>query len=310
MRKNENAIKVLVPFFDKYGEDPKVQVIGGVGTTALLDPHSDFYAEDDTISLSSQEMDLSTLREDGTKRDVDVFVSSSDSDEIGKIRSDLESIVGDKLDASVFGIIERKLPRKIGMTALKTFLADRYIDIESQELVKSLYPFSAQIDPDSLKPWRVESNDFSFHIPHPAMSWLNYCSRSIGGVRAKDVDKVGQLTERLEADLPDFYEWIFDGPGKSQFELSKLIHSAGVGMEPLNQILPDSRAVKAIGIDGIIESEYFMLGENSVATQRVALGQFALKANLLRFFESSGTVRALFQKYAERSIASSIVENR
>ncbi len=304
----ENVVNITRDFLKKYEDEKAVQIIGGLASTATADPASRFSVDDATIGVP-KDFYLPAIRGNGSRRDVDVFVNSTDDKFIEKVRQDLTEIVDGRLDVSVFGVIERELPHNLGFAALKTFLADRYNLPGSDEMVKALYPFSAPIDPSGLEPWRVEGDGFSFHMPHPSMSLLNYCNRSISGVRAKDADKVSALAARLQAESSKFYEWTTDGPGKSQLELARLIHSAGVGIEPLNHVLPESQNIKKMTKDETLENPYFMLRDDPSMIQKIALAQFAFKAKSLRFFESSATVRAVFQKYAERGLASSIVEN-
>lgn len=308
------CIEVLRPFFREFGDDPRVQLMGGIGSVALQDPDSRLSVRDEVIDLASGR-DMPLLRDNGTRRDVDVLVTTADEAFRERVQARLEEIVDGQLEVSVFGLLgpeklRRSLARPLGLTACMTFLADRYEHPSDAQggFVKALFPFMVPLDEATLRPWRLEIDDqTSVHIPHPTASLGNYISRSISGVREKDAAKIGAMSEQLQQ-RSGLIEWLYEGPGASQLELARLIHSTGVGVGPLNDVLP--RPVAALSRQELMEHEGWMMAEAPQWQQRMALGLFALKARTLRGVESSALVRQLWQQFAERSVGTAIIENR
>ena len=309
------CIDVLRPFFKEFGDDSRVQLMGGIGSAALRDPDSQLSVRDEVVTLPTG-LDVSVRRDNGTPRDVDVLVTTADRAFRDQVQKRLEEIVNRRLEVSVFGLLgpeklRRSLAQPLGLTALMTFLADRYKHPDSAQdgYAKALFPFMVPLDGAALRPWRLEiDNQTSVHIPHPTGSLGSYIGRSISGVRAKDKAKIGVMSEQLARRSPELIEWLYDGPGASQLELARLIHSAGVGVAPLNEVLPFS--VTALSRQELMEHEGWMMAKAPRWQQHAALGMFGLKARALRGVESSALVRQLWQQFAERRVGAAIVENR
>lgn len=204
--------------------------MGGVGTSALADPRTIIDAEQKYV-IAPVDFFLPVTRPDGNRRDVDVLVKTTDPARIAEVREAVSLTVEPYLEASVFGIrpehaLQRQTRNPFGFAAVKTFLSDRYA-LNDQVIVKSLYPFAVPIDPESLENWKlVVGNDTTeYPIPHPGSTLANYTNRSITGLRPKDAVKVHAMAANINKQTPEVREWLMDGPGRSQLELSAVLRS-------------------------------------------------------------------------------------
>jgi len=202
-----NSIDVLRPLAEALDKEPiEVQIIGGVNSAALVHPDTVIDADSKTVIAPSL-LHLPTQRNDAakTRRDLDILVKSSNPDVIERVERIVDETVGTALERSVFGIVpekvlRRQLRHRFGFTALKTFLSDRYVhpdDIDTPDgvdspdrMIRSLFPFGVPIDSESLESWTLTVGDMHVPIPNPAMSIINYTTRSISGVRPKDKKKL------------------------------------------------------------------------------------------------------------------------
>jgi len=310
-----NCIEVIRPFAEALELDhiSNVQIIGGVNSAALLHPDTEFDVDNREIHAPSS-LYLDTHRDDATHslRDLDVLVLSSSQQQIENIRFYLKQTVGDELESSVFGIrtaetLKRQIDRPFGLVALRTFLSDRYNNPYGPGLVKSLYPFSVDIDPESIKPWTLTFGESKMFVPAPPLAVANYACRSISGVRPKDLAKVNALAENIFIKSPELRDWAIDGPGKSQVELGLLLRS----LTP-NKDHPDIFRVgrPIVPLYDLIENEAFIPKDLSYNKQKRLLSITAFKAQGLSFLESNPLVVAFFQKFVERqSLISAIVNN-
>lgn len=307
-----NSIDIIQPFTEALDRRENtaltVQIIGGVGVAALL-------REDTVINTYNKEviasplLVLPTLRSDGTLRDLDVLVHSNRTDDIDFIEDIAKDTVGKELDLSVFGFkseksLQKQISHPLGLAAFKAFLSDRYVT--SDGMVKSLYPFSAPINPESLETWNLMIGDMHVPIPNPAMSIINYTNRSISGLRRKDKSKVEQLADNVFTKAPELRDWAIEGPGASQVELGLLFRSL-TQKKNHSDVFNINRPI--LTKDELVEHEYFMLPEYDHQQKLRILAVAAFKAGGLNFFESNSLIVTLWQKYAERHAAKSIVKN-
>lgn len=191
-----NSIEIIKPFVKELGDAHDVQIFGGIGSAALADERTVIDVASKTI-VAPASLYVSDVRENGSKKDVDVFVRTSDDDRIKDVEDILAATVGQGLEQSVFGFrtaeqVRAKLRHPLAFRAFWSLLSDRYEDQASGELTKVLFPFGVDIDPESLETWRLEVGDLAFNVPHPAMTIINYTQRSVGGIRAKDVKRISR----------------------------------------------------------------------------------------------------------------------
>jgi len=312
---SDNSLEIIQPFVRDLGDSRDVQIMGGVGTAALSDPRTEICTYSKEV-IAPHDFFLPAFRNDGTLRDVDVLVLSSDVLRTSEVDNVLMDTVGSRLERSVFGIrprevLQRQLAHPLGFRAFRTFLSDRYEagSVDGEAYVKSLFPFAVPFDPEALETWTLVVGDDSHRIPipHPGMTLANYCNRSISGLRPRDEDKIASVAANVFRAAPEIKEWLMNGPGKTQLELGALIaslrHPGLPSMELFNGV-----TVRTYTPDELVEHPAFMLPEYSSGYCRSVLGLAALKATLLHSFENNPRVVTAWRQVAERH-ADLIVKN-
>ncbi len=307
-----NSLEVIRPFVDRIQSQPDVQIMGGLGSAALASPNV-------AISYDAKEVrvpagfNLSVLREDKTLRDVDVLVLSSDAARIAEVDVELEETVGAGLERSVFGIrpkeaLAAQIENPLGFRAFRTFVSDRY-DLGNNDLVKALYPFMVPIHPESLETWNLYIGDEQpIPIPHPGTTIANYTNRSISGIRPKDVSKVANVAHNVFTKAPELREWLIDGAGASQLELSALVASLLKDRQAIEGVLKDIELPKYTQAELMEHAAFIPRDLTSTRVKQQIIATAAFKAEGLHFFESNKHVVSAWQKYAEKR-ATAIVKN-
>ncbi len=303
-----NSLDIIQPFIQQMSDASDMQIIGGVGTAALTQPNVYIDSCHKEVVVPAG-FSLSDRRDDGTLRDVDVLVTSSNPDRVAEIESILQQTVGDRLELSVFGIqrhevLQRQLSQPFGFIAFKTFLADRYEKTaESDEFTKSLFPFAVTLPVETLDPWTLVIGDRQrIPVPHPGVTIANYMSRSISGVRPRDKVKLNKVVHTTFDQSPEIKEWLIDGPGKSQLELATVIASLKRHVKK-SLSLVDGVDVTLYSSEELIHHESYMLKELDIADRRRTLAVASFKANALHFFESHPSMVGLWRRFAERHAA-------
>lgn len=298
------------------GRMPRIQVLGGIGSAALCDSRT-MLDSNNGCAMAPADLHVPQRRDDGNLRDVDVLVLSTRSADISSVQTRAEATIGDELEISVFGLhstnaLETWRRRPFGWSALKTFLSDRYIDegLQGEHLSgnRALFPFAVDQTPAALETWQLIVGDSQLPIPHPGATILNYLTRSISGLRAKDAAKVEQMaTTVFDAD-PEVIDWIVDGPGKEQLELARILHTLRQTKENPQPLIVGGRLrVKPVPGD-LRNHPAFMLHRAHNSTQRAALALARAKSRALGAAESNPTVVTLFQRYGERRLGT-VVNN-
>ena len=314
MSKPVNSIEVIKPFariIQDYNNLPEIQLIGGVYSAALKDPDTIIDIKNKEI-IAPSSLTLSNRRENGSLRDLDILVKSSDSSDIEEIDAYVKDIVDGDLDSSVFGYKTNETLQKqqnhpiLGYAALKTCLSDRYEgpDSKPDQMVKSLFPLSVPIDPESLETWTLVVGKMRIPVPHPSMAIINYTNRSISGLRSKDVDKVVMLADKVFKH-DELLDWAIDGPGKTQVELGLLLRSFTPNKDH-KDIFNINK--KILTLHELAEHEAFIPIETNYEQKLRILSVASLKATILSNGESNPVVTTLFQNIVERRL-SSIVNN-
>lgn len=314
-QKSTNSIEIIQPFVERIAEARDVQILGGLGMAALVQPN--IIIENDDRRVIVPEMPfLPAHREDGTKRDVDVLVLSSDPARVSEVSTMLDDSIGDALEKSVFDIrpsetLRKQLVDPLGFRALRTLLSDRYEKdpYASGEYVKSLFPFSVPLTPDALETWTLVlgQDGIEVPIPHPGTTLANYTNRSISGLRPRDADKITHVAENVFGVAPEIKDWMMDGPGKSQIELSTAIASL---RHPDRKNLPliDGLKVNTYSHDELMDHPSFMIPEYSKRHKRAVIGRAVFKAHALNAFESNPLVVTLWRQFAEHG-TDAIIKN-
>ncbi len=309
-----NAFEITRPFVNEVIDDGDVQLIGGLGIEPLL--HAGMSINMDAKEVIVPEpLFLPAHREDGTKRDVDVLVLSSQPGRIQQVGELLNTSVEDHLEQSVFSIrtheaLQKRLAHPFGMRAMTTFVSDRYEAAPDAPtpFVKALPPFSLPIDPESLETWTAVTPNGTHRvpIPHPGATILNYTNRSISGLRSRDVDKATRAAVNVFAKAPEVKEWIVDGPGASQFELSRIIASLRAP-SMIHFPVVDGLTTTTYSWEELTEHEAFVAEARPIARAHLIAGA-AFKASGLAFFEKYPIIVTGWRQFAEKR-ADDIVKN-
>lgn len=307
-----NSLEIIRPFVERLETQPDVQIMGGLGSAALA-------SSDVELSFDRKEVyipagfNLSAHRPDGTLRDVDVLVLSSDPSRISEVSDELEAAVGGALERSVFGIRPRQalaaqIEDPLGFRAFRTFVSDRY-DLGDGELVKALFPFWVPLHQESLESWALHIGDEPpIPIPHPGATLANYTNRSISGVRPKDATKVAAIAANVFAKAPELKEWLVDGNGASQLELSALIASLSKDRRAIEAVFQDI-PFPTYSHEELLHHEAFIPRDlASRRTKQQIIATAAFKAEGLHFFESNKYIVSAWQRFAEKR-AQAIVKN-
>jgi len=312
-----NCLDIIVPFNEALYADhalPEVQLMGGIASVALQHPGTEIrvdercivapkgFLQDETVLEA-----LRPLRKNGTLRDLDALVLSTDQAKIDSVEALAEQKIGQRLDISVFGLhkaaqLREQVANPSGWQVLKTFVSDRYVDDDST-IRKALFPFAVEMPPDALEPYSLEVGDHVFQTANPAAAVLNYWTRSISGLRPKDADKVQTMASRVFDKAPELVDWSIDGPGRSQMKLAAIFHTlrwANSWTRANRQLeLGGALQVRAGSVRALAQDESFMLPDADANTRDGALAMALVKSRGLGIPESNDTIVKLFQTYVE-----------
>lgn len=309
-----DIVKPLVGELHNRGLLDGFQIMGGIGSAALKHPGTVILPDEQRIVTSrdftTDNDDLDVYRPNTTLRDLDVLVLSSDTEQISKVESLTEEVIGDQLDISFFSLrqashLQQQIEHPFGVKSLKTFVSDRYV-FEDGSIVKALVPFAVRIGPQVLESWQVEIGGEEYPVANPASAIQNYLTRSISGLRPKDFDKVQEMTKQVAGKWPDMAEWIKHGPGKTQMQLATIFQTLRHGSRRPNSksVLDVGGAfqVSAISPDILRYNPAFMFPEAEPRVQTAILLLARLKSRGLGIPESNPTIVKLFQTFAEKRL--------
>ena len=204
---SENAYSLL-PERNFHGkmEDLKVPyiVVGGVGSQALI--NADEIDWDNHVVYLPSGVCLPCLRENGTVRDLDTLVQSTDKTVVKGCRQKIADAISDKLVVSAFGLNPYEKNRR----GIFDFVGDRYVDNEGR-LYWRLGGIETEIPVESLEQWLVRRDGETVcAILNPLAQLGAYLNRSAAGLRPKDEEKVAALTSIITpngkiSDVPAAY---------------------------------------------------------------------------------------------------------
>lgn len=300
----KNCIDIVRPFFEVTDELRNLQMIGGIGSYVLQNPLVEILP-DEKIIYAPPSMDMSGIgqfRADGNKRDFDLLVKTTDAASIKNIKDAAKDTIGDELLLSVFGLrtiseLQRQRDNPYFSLA-KEWVGDRYAEESGGEITRSfkaLFPFAVDMDLESLENWNlVIGRTDVFPVPHPGTVILNYRTRSISGLRPKDASKVGALSRNIFNAAPEIAEWINDGPGSSQLDLARILHS----LRNPKRAAHEGRLVEIRPYDNAsLATHPAMLMEKGQAS---AVNISKIKAKALHAFERQDWIVTYFQRYLEK----------
>ena len=192
MNKNSENVYSLLPERNFHGkmEDLKVPyiVVGGIGSQALI--NADEIDWDNHVVYLPSGVCLPCLRENGTVRDLDTLVQSTDKTVVKGCRQKIADAISDKLVVSAFGLNPYEKNRR----GIFDFVGDRYVDNEGR-LYWRLGGIETEIPVESLEQWLVKRDGETVcAVPNPVAQLGAYLNRSAAGLRPKDEEKVAALT--------------------------------------------------------------------------------------------------------------------
>lgn len=187
-------------------EDRKVpyNVVGGLGLHAVTNAAKLDWGN--RVVYLPNGVDLLRLRDNGTVRDLDTLVQSTDRVVVKGYQQEITDAVGDELIISTFGLNPYEKNRR----GIFDFVGDRYIDDEGR-LYWRLGGIETEIPSASLDQWLVKRDGETVcAILNPIAQLGAYGCRSITGWRPKDKEKVEELINiimpnRKIADIPQDY---------------------------------------------------------------------------------------------------------
>ncbi len=318
-----NCIDIVKPYVEAIGckDMPRVQLLGGVGSVALLNEATVIKADEKRI-VAPASISLSNYRDDGNQRDIETLVLSSNQEHTKQVEACAKQTMGDKLIIEVFGFgdirrVGELKARPFGFKALNSWVSDRYMEVgadwatDSTTPLRMLFPFSAPIPIDALETWTLEiGDDLEIPVPSPGAVIINYLIRSISGLRDKDSRKIEQMGAAIFKKSPEQVDWIIDGPGRSQFEIARLLHTLREPkQDPKVLTIGEKLAVCALQSGQILEHPAFMLNDEDRRTQQTAIRLAAAKSRALHRAESVSFLVTAFQKYVEPRVGS-IIHNK
>lgn len=224
----DQAMKESMP------EGRRYFVLGGIATGALKHDHTYIDTFTKRVYATSESAE-STIRDNGTCRDIDILVDGNISKDAGKkIKSCVEEATECKLEVSVFGFEERA-PAASAVERLKkrvlSMTSKRTID-ESGILRYELFPLEQEVNEESFEQWRLQTPYGDVGMLNPAAHVLAYRMRSITGLRPKDAEKYNQMHRRVFLN-PEFIEQVQDGKYRPWRDFADAITLYGNGELPV-----------------------------------------------------------------------------
>lgn len=303
----ENAIDTLVPFAKEIESRDDIQIIGGLGALALSRPDTVLDAMRSQY-IPKEPLYISTKRANGSLRDVDIFVKSTNQSDVDDVTTMAQKLIKEKLAISVFGIHSQEdlgcqYHALFGLAGLRSCVSDRYQATNGQ-YIKSLYPFQVPLHERQLDPWKVVLNDtLTLPVPGPIETMLNYGTRSIGGVRPKDIPKLTNMARTIERhDLAgELNEEAYQG----ELELTRIIRS--LGGTAFGQASPFYHEPQPNYSNAQLLSHPAFAYKGPYP--EIVLAATKLKARAVHTAESQEKVVSFWQTYIEK-YATSIVKNK
>lgn len=311
---SKNCVEIISPFVASISDAPvPVQLMGGVGSFALLQPETEIRAEEKLVVLP-RDMNLDGIgqyRDDGNLRDADILVLSSDHRTVKNIEELANDMIGNDLEVSVFGLHrlahwQKQIEHRRLSLALR-WLSDRYVEESSGQITnatKALYPFAVDLDRGCLDTWHTVTHRHDpIPGPHPGTVILNYLTRSISGLRPKDENKVQRMAANVFDKEPEILDWIVDGPGQTQLELADALHTLREPDDARQDLIIGGRLYIVAGRPSALSSHPAFVSSGDKETDDSILKWSRRKARLLHVFESDPRIVTSYQRYLEQPLS-------
>ncbi len=315
----KNCLDIVRPFAAALDERTitNVQMFGGIGSAALMHPEVEILP-DEGLVVMHDELILPQYRDAAGRnlRDLDCLVLATDEAAVAAAEQAAADTVGTDLELSFFGLrpmsqLNDQRHNQAASLAL-VHVSDRYVAESEGKITharKALFPFVVDMDVSTLDTWRLMiAGGNPMPIPHPGVTLLNYLSRSESGLRPKDEPKLNAMTSNIAAKAPGVIDWVMDGPGASQLELARILHTLRepeYGAKPLN--VGGVIRIAPYGFwPDLIDHEAYMRGRPGLA--EAVLKAARLKSRGVHMAESSEGLVDFWQRKVEPRI-STILKN-
>lgn len=315
-----NCLDIVEPFIEAlsvHASESDVQVLGGIGSAALTLDEAEIFPEQRLVAVpetSELLQRVSQYRPDGTQRDLDVLVMTTDPKELASVEAIAEDIIGDQLLLSFFGLQTstalRKQKRHPLQSLAKVWVGDRYVapNFEKNGMVKALFPFEVEAPAASFQPWHLAVGDHEpMPIPSPAVTILNYMTRSVSGIRPKDAPKFAEIVTTVEKKAPELMDWIIDGPGASQLQLARALHSVREPRKDAAPLTLGEHQFYVMQDDELMEGD-ILTTDLPDDMRRIALNASRAKARTVHTYESHARLVTFWQQHVEAHI-DSVIKN-
>jgi hypothetical protein len=247
---------------DSLGPWQRYFVLGGIASGALRHPDTVIDTATRTVIAAEGSGEL-TVRQNGTTRDIDILVDDVLTDETAdRVKASVAEATGGALVVSVFGLDAHTpdTPASRLKNTATHWVSRRTID-ENRTHRYELHPLSQAVPRESYEPWRLYTPDNRVvNIFNPAGHVLAYAMRSVSGVRAKDTDKLYEMTNNVLRH-PELKDEIKEGVFRPWLDFAVAVYDMRD-----NTLPPDSPLIKE-------------------GTNRVELAAARWKGKLLHFIE-------------------------
>lgn len=200
-----HVLPTIANICTEYGVEHRV--LGGAATQAMVQASSFTESTEFHAMYLGADAVVTTIRDNGTPRDADVLVMTTNKKVVDTIYYDAQKATKGKLGKlSVFGLGKHEdvVARGSVRANISDFTSDRTMD-EQGNMYLVCHPFIRSIDPLTHQAWTVfGSFEGTFNTVSPVAQQLAYQTRPIGGIRPRDVEKVAALQAVLDEKLPGF----------------------------------------------------------------------------------------------------------
>ena len=200
-----DVIGETTPVFN--GHRVQYRVLGGAATMAMTAAEA-YDPQKERIFVPPSIM-LDTERPNGTLRDVDYLIMTTDPEKIEEIHRDVTAAVGGKAVVSVFGFPKHEdiMARSPWSGRFMDFTSERTID-SAGNVFHVCHPIVQPVQAASYRPWTAEIDGIrDFSTLSPASHYAAYMVRSLGGQRPRDRAKMEDLRHTMRSLWPDLAEY-------------------------------------------------------------------------------------------------------
>lgn len=264
------------------GSDRRYFVLGGIATAAINNADSIFDHQTQRV-IAAPDSSEPTIRDNGTKRDLDLLVFDTiPKEEAVTTSKEIAEAIDDQMEVSVFGLEPHRDFQPFGRLILtaSSWISKRTVD-ENSDLRIELFPLEQILPQSTFSPWTLQlPSGEGVSILNPATHMLAYRTRSISGRRYKDEEKLRTMEDRVLADTT-FKAMVQDGD-----------------LSALREFAEDLEALATANTETVIA----IAKRRGVAQVDIQIAQ--RKSRILRALESKQTII----KYAQRGFGQNLTK--